>query len=160
MEYSKDIVLGVKFFNGEDKHENLKVEGIRENKYDKAKEIVKKISKATINKEKICKVEINNKNKVVKYKVVYNLYNNIKDNNVDTSTRKYISKLYGYSNDNSENIIMFTKEAYVENDIVYDLDGKLLDNYNSKTINKILDNATLKKYIYKKDSKEYKLVNE
>lgn len=101
-----------------------------------------------------------NKNKAVKYKVVYNLYNNIKDNNVDTSTRKYISKLYGYSNDNSENIIMFTKEAYVENDVVYDLDGKLLDNYNSKTINKILDNATLKKYVYKKDSKEYKLVNE
>lgn len=101
-----------------------------------------------------------NKNKVVKYKVVYNLYNNIKDNNVDTSTRKYISKLYGYSNDNSENIIMFTKEAYVENNIVYDLDGKVLDNYNSKTINKILDSATLKKYVYKKDSKEYKLVNE
>ena len=62
MEYSKDIVLGVKFFNGEDKHENLKVEGIRENKYDKVKKIVKKISK-----EKICKVEINNKNKVVKF---------------------------------------------------------------------------------------------
>ena len=101
-----------------------------------------------------------NKNEVVKYKVVYNLYNNIKNNNVDTSTRKYISKLYGYSNDNSENIIMFTKEAYVENDIVYDLDGKLLDNYNSETINKILDNATLKKYVYKKDSKEYKLENE
>lgn len=101
-----------------------------------------------------------NKNEVVKYKVVYNLYNNIKNNNVDTSTRKYISKLYGYSNDNSENIIMFTKEAYVENDIVYDLDGKLLDNYNSEKINKILDNATLKKYVYKKDSKEYKLVNE
>ena len=40
MEYSKDIVLGVKFFNGEDKHENLKVEGIRENKYDKVKKIV------------------------------------------------------------------------------------------------------------------------
>ena len=58
MEYSKDIVLGVKFFNGEDKHENLKVEGIRENKYDKVK---------TINKEKICKAEINNKNKVVKF---------------------------------------------------------------------------------------------
>lgn len=67
MEYSKDIVLGVKFFNGEDKHENLKVEGIRENKYDKAKKIVKKISKATINKEKICKAEINNKNKIVKF---------------------------------------------------------------------------------------------
>ena len=100
------------------------------------------------------------KNNVVKYKVVYNLYNNIKNNNIDTSTRKYISKLYGYSNDNSKNIIMFTKEAYVENDIVYDLDGKLLDNYNSETINKILDNATLKKYVYKKDSKEYKLVNE
>ena len=47
MEYPKDIVLGVKFFNGEDKHENLKVEGIRENKYDKVKKIVKKISKAT-----------------------------------------------------------------------------------------------------------------
>ena len=56
MEYSKDIVLGVKFFNGEDKHENLKLEGIRENKYDKVKKVVKKISKATINKEKICKV--------------------------------------------------------------------------------------------------------
>ena len=101
-----------------------------------------------------------NKNKVVKYKVVYNLYNNIKDNNIDTSTRKYISKLYGYSNDNSENIIMFTKEAYVENNIIYDLDGKELGKYNSDTVNKVLDNATLKKYVYKKDSKEYKLVNE
>ena len=100
-----------------------------------------------------------NKNKVVKYKVVYNLYNNIKDNNIDTSTRKYISKLYGYSNDNSENIIMFTKEAYVENNIIYDLDGKELGKYNSDTVNKVLDNATLKKYSYIKDSKEYKLAN-
>lgn len=100
-----------------------------------------------------------NKNEVVKYKVVYNLYNNIKNNNVDTSTRKYISKLYGYSNDNSENIIMFTKEAYVENNIIYDLDGKELGKYNSDTVNKVLDNATLKKYSYIKDSKEYKLVN-
>ena len=100
-----------------------------------------------------------NKNEVVKYKVVYNLYNNIKNNNVDTSTRKYISKLYGYSNDNSENIIMFTKEAYVENNIIYDLDGKELGKYNSDTVNKVLDNATLKKYSYKKDSKEYKLAN-
>lgn len=100
-----------------------------------------------------------NKNKVVKYKVVYNLYNNIKDNNVDTSTRKYISKLYGYSNDNSGNIIMFTKEAYVENNIIYDLDGKVLGKYNSDTVNKVLDNATLKKYSYIKDSKEYKLAN-
>ena len=48
MEYSKDIVLGVKFFNGEDKHENLKVKGIRENKYDKAKKIVKKITKTAL----------------------------------------------------------------------------------------------------------------
>ena len=58
MEYSKDIVLGVKFFNGEHKHENLKVDRITEKKNDKVKKIVKKISKATINKEKICKVEI------------------------------------------------------------------------------------------------------
>ena len=100
-----------------------------------------------------------NKNEVVKYKVVYNLYNNIKNNNVDTSTRKYIYKLYGYSNDNSENIIMFTKEAYVENNIIYDLDGKELGKYNSDTVNKVLDNATLKKYSYIKDSKEYKLAN-
>ena len=100
-----------------------------------------------------------NKNEVVKYKVVYNLYNNIKNNNVDTSTRKYISKLYGYSNDNSENIIMFTKEAQVENNIIYDLDGKELGKYNSDTVNKVLDNATLKKYSYIKDSKEYKLAN-
>ncbi len=100
-----------------------------------------------------------NKKEVVKYKVVYNLYNNIKNNNVDTSTRKYISKLYGYSNDNSGNIIMFTKEAYVENNIIYDLDGKVLGKYNSDTVNKVLDNATLKKYSYIKDSKEYKLAN-
>lgn len=100
-----------------------------------------------------------NKNEVVKYKEVYNLYNNIKNNNVDTSTRKYISKLYGYSNDNSGNIIMFTKEAYVENNIIYDLDGKVLGKYNSDTVNKVLDNATLKKYSYIKDSKEYKLAN-
>lgn len=77
MEYSKDIVLGVKFFNGEDKHENLKVEGIRENKYEKAKKIVKKISKATINKEKICKVKINNKNKVVKFMYEHKLITSI-----------------------------------------------------------------------------------
>ena len=55
---------------------------------------------------------------------------------------------------------MFTKEGYIENNIVYDLDGKVLDYYNSETVNKALDNATLKKYVYKKDSKEYKLVNE
>ena len=70
MEYSKDIVLGVNFFYGEDKHENLKVEGLMENKHDKANKSVKKISKATINNEykaEINKRKVNNKNKLIKF---------------------------------------------------------------------------------------------
>lgn len=67
MEYSKDIALGVKYFNVED---NVKVEIQKENKENKENKVKKsctKISKQSKKGNKINKKEVKKKNIVLKF---------------------------------------------------------------------------------------------
>ena len=64
MEYSKDIVLGVKYFNGED---NLEETIQKENKENKVNKSCTKISKQSKKCNKINKKEVKKKNIVLKF---------------------------------------------------------------------------------------------
>ena len=92
----------------------------------------------------------------VKHNVVSELYQDVKTNKTE-GTREYVSKLYGYSYDENENIVMQVKEGYIENNKVYDLDGNELGEYTEDTLNTTLDNGTLKTYNYTKENNDYKL---
>ena len=69
--------------------------------------------------------------------------------------REYVSKLYGYTYDENENIEMHVKEGYIENNKIYDLEGNELGDYTEDTLNTLLDNGTLKVYNYTKNDNEY-----
>ncbi len=92
----------------------------------------------------------------VKHNVVNELYQEVETNKTE-GTREYVSKLYGYSYDENENIVMQVKEGYIENNKVYDLDGNELGEYTEDTLNTTLDNGTLKTYNYTKENNDYKL---
>ena len=92
----------------------------------------------------------------VKHNVVDKLYKEV-ENNKKEDTREYVSKLYGYTYDDNENIVMQVKEGYIENNKLYDLEGKELGDYNKYTINTLLDKGTSKTYNYTKDNGDYKL---
>ena len=92
----------------------------------------------------------------VKHNVVNELYQDV-ETNKEEGTKKYVSKLYGYSYDENENIVMQVKEGYIENNKVYDLDGNELGEYTEDTLNTTLDNGTLKTYNYTKENNDYKL---
>ena len=64
MEYSKDIVFGVKYFNGED---NLEEEIQKENKENKVNKSSSKISKQSNKSKKTNKKEVKQKNIVLKF---------------------------------------------------------------------------------------------
>ena len=92
----------------------------------------------------------------VKHSVVDELYKDV-ETNTEEGSKKYVSKLYGYTYDDNENIVMQVKEGYIENNKVYDLDGKELGDYTEETLNKLLDNGTLKTYNYTKENGDYTL---
>lgn len=96
--------------------------------------------------------------KVIKHGVVEELYDNVSRNDRDEDQdKKYVSKLYGYTSDKDENIIMNTKEGYIKDNFVYDLDDNLLGKYEEETLNKLLDQATTKTYKFNKDKDKYNL---
>ena len=64
MEYSKDVVLGVKYFNGED---NLEETIQKENKENKVNKSSSKISKQSNKSKKTNKKEVKQKNIVLKF---------------------------------------------------------------------------------------------
>ena len=92
----------------------------------------------------------------VKHSVVDKLYKDI-ETNKEEDTKKYVSKLYGYSYDENENLEVQVKEGYIENNKIYDLTGKELGEYTEDSLNNVLDNGTLKTYNYTKSNDEYKL---
>ena len=92
----------------------------------------------------------------VKHNVVDKLYKEV-ENNKKEETREYVSKLYGYTYDDNENIVMQVKEGYIENNKVYNLEGTELGDYSEDTLNTVLDNGTLKNYNYTKENNDYKL---
>ena len=66
---------------------------------------------------------------------------------------KYVSKIYGYSNDNT--LSLYISSGYVKDGKVYNLEDIEIGNYDKDTINKILDSGTIKIYNYKNENGKY-----
>ena len=71
---------------------------------------------------------------------------------------KYVSKIYGYSNDNNT-LSLYISSGYVKDGKVYNLSGDEIGDYDKDTINKILDSGTIKIYNYKNENGKYILDN-
>ena len=67
---------------------------------------------------------------------------------------KYVSKIYGYSNDNNT-LDLYISSGYVKDGKVYNFDNIEIGDYSKKTINKVLDSGTIKIYHYKKENDNY-----
>ena len=69
---------------------------------------------------------------------------------------KYVSKIYGYSNDNNT-LSLYISSGYVKDGKVYNLEGIEIGDYDKNKINKILDSGTIKIYNYKNENGKYVL---
>ena len=67
---------------------------------------------------------------------------------------KYVSKIYGYSNNNNT-LSLYISSGYVKDGKVYNLEGIEIGNYDKNKINKILDSGTIKIYDYKNENGKY-----
>ena len=67
---------------------------------------------------------------------------------------KYVSKIYGYSNDNNT-LSLYISSGYIKNGKVYNLKGIEIGDYDKNKINKILDSGTIKIYNYKNENGKY-----
>lgn len=70
--------------------------------------------------------------------------------------RSYVSKLYGYSN-NNDKLEVDVRVGYIEDDTVYDLDGKELGAYDKDKLNTLLDQGTTQVYVYTINGSDYAL---
>ena len=71
---------------------------------------------------------------------------------------KYVSKIYGYSNNNNT-LSLYISSGYVKERKVYNLSGDEIGDYDKDTINKTLDSGTIKIYNYKNENGSYILDN-
>ena len=67
---------------------------------------------------------------------------------------KYVSKIYGYSN-NNDTLSLYISSGYVKEGKVYNLSDVEIGNYDKDTINKILDDGTIKIYNCKNKNGSY-----
>ena len=67
---------------------------------------------------------------------------------------KYVSKIYGYSNDNNT-LSLYISSGYVKEGKVYNLNDVEIGDYDKVTINKTLDSGTIKIYNYKNENGSY-----
>ena len=67
---------------------------------------------------------------------------------------KYVSKIYGYSNNNNT-LSLYISSGYVKDGKVYNLEDIEIGDYDKDTINKILDSGTIKIYDYKNENGKY-----
>ena len=67
---------------------------------------------------------------------------------------RYVSKIYGYSNDNNT-LSLYISSGYIKNEKVYNLKGIEIGDYDKNKINKILDSGTIKIYNYKNENGKY-----
>ena len=67
---------------------------------------------------------------------------------------KYVSKIYGYSN-NNDTLSLYISSGYVKDGKVYNLSGVEIGDYDKDTINKILDDGTIKIYNYQNKNGSY-----
>ena len=79
----------------------------------------------------------------------------LKDNKITREKteceEKYVSKIYGYSNNNNT-LSLYISSGYVKDGKVYNLNGDEIGDYDKETINKILDSGTIKIYNYKNEN--------
>ena len=84
--------------------------------------------------------------KKVEIATAKDLYENLikKDDN-------YRYKLYGYTYDENQNVEMSVMQAYIKDGKVYNMNDEEIGEYSDKTIDEVLDKATVKIYhfIYK-----------
>ena len=66
----------------------------------------------------------------------------------------YVSKIYGYSNDNNT-LSLYISSGYVKEGKVYNLNDVEIGDYDKVTINKTLDSGTIKIYNYKNENGSY-----
>ena len=71
---------------------------------------------------------------------------------------KYVSKIYGYSNDNNT-LSLYISSGYVKEEKVYNLEDIEIGDYEKNKINKILDDGTIKIYNYQNKNGNYILDN-
>ena len=69
-------------------------------------------------------------------------------------TEKYVSKIYGYSNDNNT-LSLYISSGYIKDGKVYNLEDIEIGDYDKDTINKTLDDGTIKIYNYKNKNGSY-----
>ena len=67
---------------------------------------------------------------------------------------KYVSKIYGYSNDNNT-LSLYISSGYVKDGKIYNLEGIEIGDYDKNKINKILDSGTIKIYNYQNKNGSY-----
>ena len=94
---------------------------------------------------------------------LYDSYSYTLNNDEITRTKteceeKYVSKIYGYSNDNNT-LSLYISSGYVKDGKVYNLEGIEIGDYDKNKINKILDSGTIKIYNYKNENGKYILQN-
>ena len=94
---------------------------------------------------------------------LYDGYSYTLEDNKITRTKteceeKYVSKIYGYSNDNNT-LSLYISSGYVKDGKVYNLEGIEIGDYDKNKINKILDSGTIKIYNYKNENGKYILQN-
>ena len=75
---------------------------------------------------------------------------------VKCDSKKYVSKLYGYSN-NEKTLTLNVKAGYIENETLYDLNGKEIGTYQEDELNEMLDQGTLQVYTYQAQDGDYQL---
>ena len=90
---------------------------------------------------------------------LYDGYSYTLEDNKITRTKteceeKYVSKIYGYSNDNNT-LSLYISSGYVKDGKVYNLEGIEIGDYDKNKINKILDSGTIKIYNYKNENGSY-----
>ncbi len=86
---------------------------------------------------------------------IYNLVGNeITREKYNCGSKKYVSKLYGYTSSENE-IRLDVKVGYILDGNVYDINDKLLGEYKSDTLNKLLDKSTKEVYTYHKENGHY-----
>ena len=98
----------------------------------------------------------------IPYKInnyLYDGYSYTLNNNEITRTKteceeKYVSKIYGYSNDNNT-LSLYISSGYIKNGKVYNLEDIEIGDYDKNKINKILDSGTIKIYNYKNENGKY-----
>ena len=88
----------------------------------------------------------------------YTLNNNEITRTKTECTENYVSKIYGYSNDNNT-LSLYISSGYVKDGKVYNLEGIEIGDYDKNKINKILDSGTIKIYNYKNENGKYILQN-